>query len=132
MRNWRFTTDDVLDVTAYLTGLIGLRSGYGHSHPFHSPVPLTFYLPWIALFGGLALAAYVARRAYEARERLFRLDSFHCLNCGYDLITTPYRCPECGEAHRQALRAKDAEFPDPRVCFGGVAALAIVAAFMVS
>jgi hypothetical protein len=132
MRSWRFTTDDVLDVVAYLGIVFGLRMAYGQAYPFHGPEPLRFYLPWMALFGGIGLAAHAAWRAAEGRERLYRLDQFHCVNCGYDLITTPYRCPECGQPHRRSARALDAEFPDPRFCFGVMAALAMVASWVVS
>lgn len=132
MGSWRLTTDDVLDIVAYLAILIGLRNNYGQAHPFHGPMPLTFYLPWLAVFGGFALAWYVGLRARGRREQLFRQDSYYCLNCGYDMIATPYRCPECGQPHRRSVRARDAQVPDPRWVFSLVATLAVVTTLVVA
>jgi hypothetical protein len=35
---------------------------------------------------------------YRAHRRLYRLANHLCVQCGYNLIASPDRCPECGAA----------------------------------
>jgi hypothetical protein len=56
-----------------------------------------FRLPYwfISLPPAILPALWVNRRRKLRRERR-RAASGLCLNCGYDMRTTPERCPECG------------------------------------
>lgn len=64
----RLSTDDTLELAGYALITLGLRSAFGQDHPFGGPMPLTFYLPWLAFFGGLAVAGWLALRAHRAAE----------------------------------------------------------------
>lgn len=53
---------------------------------------------WITvgfLLGVLVLAFLFRRRLQEQRLERWRRTG-RCLRCGYDLVATPDRCPECG------------------------------------
>jgi hypothetical protein len=51
-----------------------------------------WFLPAI----GFGLAAFVARRPARGRNRFRRDFRGLRVKCGYDLRTSPDRCPECG------------------------------------
>jgi hypothetical protein len=53
----------------------------------------------VAVFALLPLAA--GTRLVRRRRRARRLNTGHCIACGYDLRASPDRCPECGRESRQ-------------------------------
>lgn len=74
-------------------GLAGF--GYGEWSGLKPPFAFAYMPLWfpVLTFGLLtAIFIYVGRR---------RIASPHCLSCGYDLRTTPEKCPECGTINRQ-------------------------------
>ncbi|HEY8748372.1 MAG TPA: hypothetical protein VIM11_10380 [Tepidisphaeraceae bacterium] len=79
---------------------------------FHNfPAPGTTNSGWgvflplwpFALIGAIPLLRRLARR-WVTRERASRE---RCVVCGYDIRTTPDRCPECGNASADPLIAPD-------------------------
>ena len=54
---------------------------------------------WIPLWlFGILFAAYPVAVWIKHANRLERVAAGRCAHCGYDLRTTPDRCPECGAA----------------------------------
>ncbi|MAB81867.1 MAG: hypothetical protein CMJ24_11830 [Phycisphaerae bacterium] len=56
------------------------------------------YLPYLAMFGGIAVSVFLLRRW---RRRVSRYDWLLCTGCAYPIQHCPPegRCPECGRAY---------------------------------
>ena len=71
---------------------------------------LVSVLPFAAMIAGIVYGRFHRRRA--KLEFAFETDRGLCARCGYDLRSTPDRCPECGTV-RNPLTATDQT--DPRL-----------------
>ena len=78
---------------ALIVNLLGL--------PFYG-LPVAVVLLFVAI--SLSTAGIAARWSWVRDERRFRVNTFRCIKCGYNLVgNTSGVCPECGAAISQKI-----------------------------
>jgi hypothetical protein len=77
-----------------IAGIILIRCGAYGTHPIY----WNEVVSWAAN-GAYAIGLLLFLMGMRGREkRLKRLTEGHCTSCGYDVRSSPERCPECGTA----------------------------------
>jgi hypothetical protein len=92
-----YTPEDINSTHAPRLRRWGLRFFHDVAKSPHTPGPhraTTLILPW--WLPCLLLSIPTLRALARANRHYTRLRANHCLTCGYDLQSSPTRCPECG------------------------------------
>lgn len=71
-----------------------LVEGGGNAH--HRWIEVRLPLWFLCLVAAVAPLTGFSRRWRQQKEAATRKQHGLCLACGYDIRTTPHRCPECG------------------------------------
>jgi len=105
------------DTQSIIPGVSTLRPGERPSPlPPVTTVTREFLIPyWLLLLVTATLPALWLRSALRRRRGARRLAAGQCTHCGYDLRSSPDRCPECGRpapAHRPAGDAALESLPE--------------------
>jgi hypothetical protein len=78
------------------------HSGSSYANHDHFEDATLIFPLWIPIAFTAVLPAITIWVSLRRRRSEFRLRNGLCVNCGYDLRSSPERCPECGAVVRKA------------------------------
>lgn len=92
-------------LAAAVVALLVVTSAYElsiNSAPTQPSVWLSSNPEWLGVLWNVALASIILGWAICRRVAASRLSAAACPGCGFDLVHSPTRCPECGRLSRHA------------------------------